>query len=544
MILLTTINRQSAQFCYFWSGWWKIWLAGAVLALTTLISSGAPVSAAPQPLATDAKAQIVTTNSSLIMASSPTGSNLTVDRVGRTISGYAWSTDLGWVNFSAGLAVGSGGLIHGLTPSADGAAVLDFNSTPHNANVIINANNHLEGYAWSKDIGWIHFDGAGNAKSLTTNAPLDVNARPMRANVTIDDLTGQMAGYAWNRDLGWLDFAGVKVESDGRVTGQAVVKNSNNKLHFNTSPYNANVQVAQNGQFSGYAWNDDLGWVAFSGVQTADSTFPIKTVPGQVRNFTIVPIPSNTPGKGAVRLTWQEPESDGNSPIVSYLVESCKSNISGDCNPGVNFSEHNAGLPASYRSFDIHNLDNGSTDNYTFRIKARNIVGDGPYSDVVTVRASYITLQTVNNQVQLSVTPTSNSSFSSLSHNIKVDSNLPSGVDLRLSVATAHNHLTGSAGQTIAPTNGSFNNPQAIANDSWGYRINGGAFGLNTAIETNVANSNFTWAQVPPSNNPDVIFTSTGVVDQTIPVYYGVKVSNSKPSGAYSGTVIYEAIGR
>ena len=542
MFLPITTNYQSVQFDDSRWAWLRLMTAGAVLACTMLVSSGAPASAIAQPLADDANGQVMTTGSSLIMTSSPTGSNLIVDRVGRTVSGYVWSTDLGWVNFSAGLTVGNDGRVSGLTSNAGGAPVFDFNATPHNASVTINANNQLEGYAWSQDLGWIHFDGAGNAKALTTNAPLDINQQPMRANVTIDNLTGQMAGFAWNRDLGWLDFSGVKVELDGRLTGQATVKNSNNKLHFDSATYHSNVQVAQNGQFSGYAWNEDLGWVSFSGIHTKNGKFPRASVPSAVRNLTAVPIPSSTPGRGALRLTWQPPADDGGLPIASYHIEICQAEPTGQCKPGYDYQPYNPGLPEALTSFDITVNDNTY---YNIRMTARNSVGLGPYSNVVTVRPSYISLRTVTNQVQLSITPTTNQNFSSSSHNVKVDSNLPGGLDLKLSTATANNHLSTIGGQTIAPTTGNFTNPQAIADNSWGYRINGGAFGFNTIIETNTNGSNFTWASVPPSATPDVIFTSNSLVsDQTIPVFYGVKVSNTQAPGNYSVTVIYEAVGR
>lgn len=542
MLLPITTNCQSAQFGYSRWAWLRLMTAGAVLACTMLVSSGAPASATAQPLADDANGQVVTTGSSLIMASSPTGSNLTVDRVGRTVSGYVWSTDLGWVNFSAGLTVGNDGRVSGLTSDAGGAPVFDFNTTPHNASVTINANNQLEGYAWSQDLGWIHFDGAGKATALTTNAPLDINQQPMRANVTIDNLTGQMAGFAWNRDLGWLDFSGAKVESDGRLTGQATVKNSNNKLHFDSTPYNSNVRVAQNGQFSGYAWNEDLGWVSFSGIHTKNGKFPRASVPSAVRNLTAVPIPSSIPGRGALRLTWHPPADDGGSPVTVYYIEICQAEPTGQCKPGHSYQSYNPGLPGSLTSFDITVNDNTY---YNIRMNARNSVGLGPYSNVVTVRPSYISLRTVTNQVQLSITPTTNQNFSSSSHHVKVDSNLPGGLDLKLSTATANNHLSTIGGQTIAPTTGNFNNPQAIADNSWGYRINGGAFGFNTVTETNTNGSNFTWASVPPTAMPDVIFTSNSLVsDQTIPVFYGVKVSNTQAPGSYSATVIYEAVGR
>lgn len=496
-----------------------------------------------QYLSRDSKALVTSTGTHLIMASSPTNSNLRFDRQTQMISGYVWSNDLGWIDFSAGVGVDSSGVLTGSTLANSNLTELYFDRFPHNARVMINSTNNLEGYAWSKDIGWIHFDGAGNAKSLTTNAPLDINQKPMRANVVIDGRTGQMTGYAWNRDLGWIDFAGVRVEADGRVTGQATVKNSNNKLHFNSTLYNANVKVARNGQFSGYAWNDDLGWVAFDGVQTADNSFPIKQVPSKVNNLTIAPISSGSLDKGAVRLSWNKPVSDGGSPITGYVLEYCKSDTLGNCLSASGFSRYSE-ISADELSLEVDNLSKGDNDHHTFRIRAKNIIGQGEASDKVVSRAGYISLRLTNERVSMTVNPAARQSFSSALQNVKVDSNLSDGLDLRLSAGNNGN-LTSISNQVIALAKGNFSSPRALSDNTWGYRVNGGAFGSGTVVETDAADSNFTWARVPTTPFNDVIFTTNSPVsDRTLMVYYGFKVSRSQPAGIYSGSIIYEVIGR
>lgn len=547
MILQNFINRQLLQFVVFIRTGGRLGLFGLFWFLVVAFISSAPVSAAPQPLAPSSRGSVMTNNSPLIMASSPTDSNLQINRQARTIAGYVWSADLGWISFSSGIGVDGSYTLTGVTPGMAGLGEINLNSWPHNARVVINQNNQFEGYGWSKDIGWIHFDGAGNARALSTNAPLDLNQQPMRANVTVDNRTGQMAGYAWNRDLGWVDFAGVKVEPDGRVIGQATIKNTNNRLYFNPQPYNSNVRVAQNGQFSGYAWNDDLGWVSFNGIQTRDGKFPINTPPSKVLNVAGVPIPRVRPGNSAVRLSWRPPASNGGAEIRAYHIQFCKSDLLGNCLPGHDFQPYNSGVPASNLSSDLTNLVESGTSphHFTFRVAASNEVGLGPFSDSVTVPAGYIKITLTPNQVNLIITPTRDQNFSSTVQNLKIDSNLLAGLDVKLSSASTNNQLNGPAGQTITSTNGRFNTPQAISNDSWGYRINGGAFGHNTTLEANSENSAFSWAQVPPSNAPDVIFSSNSLVnDRTIPIYYGAKVSKSKLSGNYSATVLYQVIGR
>ena len=93
---------------------------------------------------------------------------------------------------------------------------------------------------------------------------------------------------------------------------------------------------------------------------------------------------------------------------------------------------------------------------------------------------------------------------------------------------------------TISPTSANASDPQLdLPANTWGYRLNNTTFGTTTTIETNVSNSQYTWAQVQQSTTPDLIYTGTG--NNTIPVYYGLKASNTQISGTYTGTVTYTA---
>lgn len=52
--------------------------------------------------------------------------------------------------------------------------------------------------------------------------------------------------------------------ADVNVAGKAKVANTNVYLDFNSTPYNSNIKIDNtNGNFSGYVWSEDLGWVAF-----------------------------------------------------------------------------------------------------------------------------------------------------------------------------------------------------------------------------------------------------------------------------------------
>ncbi len=84
---------------------------------------------------------------------------------------YAWSENIGWVNF--GTAAGN---VH-ITDSA------------------------LTGYAWSENYGWI-------------------NLNPSTSGVK-NNGEGALSGQAWGENLGWINFSGVGIDYNGNFSGSA-----------------------------------------------------------------------------------------------------------------------------------------------------------------------------------------------------------------------------------------------------------------------------------------------------------------------------------
>ena len=119
---------------------------------------------------------------------------------GGNISGYAWGTNIGWIDFN---------------PANGGVAVFS---------------DHLEGYAWSENTGWIRLGtctgGSPCTYANTTATNYGVN----------NDGSGNLSGYAWGTNIGWIHFH----PSNGGVT-------------INPST----------GQFDGYAWSESIGWIHF-----------------------------------------------------------------------------------------------------------------------------------------------------------------------------------------------------------------------------------------------------------------------------------------
>ncbi len=65
---------------------------------------------------------------------------------------------------------------------------------------------HLEGYAWGENIGWIHlgtYAGAGaHTYGNTSNSDYGVNG----------DANGNLLGFAWSSSVGWLKLTQHTVE--------------------------------------------------------------------------------------------------------------------------------------------------------------------------------------------------------------------------------------------------------------------------------------------------------------------------------------------
>src|SRR3989344_1840935 len=149
--------------------------------------------------------------------------------IGDNVSGYAWSENIGWINFNCTNLGACGTTNYGVT----------INST----------NGNFSGYAWSENIGWINFapagpypaspnyyscldlpgagqacHGIGNynvggwARALSYGGGWDgwIKLRGTTYGVSIDNGTGDFSGYAWSDAvIGWIKFAGTnyKVKS-------------------------------------------------------------------------------------------------------------------------------------------------------------------------------------------------------------------------------------------------------------------------------------------------------------------------------------------
>ncbi len=118
-----------------------------------------------------------------------------------------------------------------------------------------------EHWAWNDIIGWIDFYSTGNvevtdykikgyASSSVGYIALDCETSPngnicSSSNFKVENnCNGELSGFAWNEVIGWISFncrdLNVCTQSNYRVTIDAA------------------------GNFQGWAWNDIIGWISFN----------------------------------------------------------------------------------------------------------------------------------------------------------------------------------------------------------------------------------------------------------------------------------------
>lgn len=145
--------------------------------------------------------------------------------------------------------------------------------------------------------------------------------------------------------------------------------------------------------------------------------------------------------------------------------------------------------------------------------------------------------------VTIGVAPTSGAVTSSASDTVSVSTNNTSGYTLSIETNTADRNLTNGS-DTLAPSAGTLGTPVSLADNTWGYRVDGaGGFSGTTTAESNVATSTFNWAGVPATGSADTITTTaTPASNDTTEVWYAISADTTKPSGTYSNTVLYTAV--
>ncbi len=127
-------------------------------------------------------------------------------------------------------------------------------------------------WAWNDVIGWIDFGTTntvvvsstqllGYASSGVGYIAFDCGTAPTPDCTypygVVNDGNGNLSGWAWNDTIGWISFSSSSIESTYGVT------------------------IDVDGNFGGWAWNDTIGWISFSCDNTSTcgtSSYKVKTL--------------------------------------------------------------------------------------------------------------------------------------------------------------------------------------------------------------------------------------------------------------------------
>ncbi|MFH1543471.1 MAG: hypothetical protein ABIE03_02965 [Patescibacteria group bacterium] len=124
--------------------------------------------------------------------------------------------------------------ISGTAGVVNTGGTIDFDN--YNSNAVVDPETGaISGYVWSQDIGWIDFSNNGEADSVEVNLDdgsvsglayalntgAHVDFTNYNSNVVWDPESGMLSGYGWSEDLGWIDFSGALLTLP--ETGQNVV---------------------------------------------------------------------------------------------------------------------------------------------------------------------------------------------------------------------------------------------------------------------------------------------------------------------------------
>jgi hypothetical protein len=164
-------------------------------------------------------------------------------------------------------------------------------------------------YAWTNVTGWIDFDSSvtvsatkltGNPSSTQigsisldcTNTPNgNICGGPAGSWWVANDGNGNLSGWAWSDAIGWISFCGNASAGSGATGGCP-----------GSPTYQVKIDTT-NGDFSGFAWNDVVGWIGFNchdseGITCAHD-YKVAT------SFTAGPTPPNGFGPGGFDSnTW------------------------------------------------------------------------------------------------------------------------------------------------------------------------------------------------------------------------------------------------
>lgn len=235
------------------------------------------------PISDSSTATILDTGEKIYFDSVTYKTDAVIDNYTRVMSGYGWSPDLGWIDFGANGDNPEGPVVADATGHLSGKAkalsgdYIDFNAAPQGSNVVVTGGN-FSGYAWSTDVGWIDFTGVAapgyDPDLLPPDNPTLSTAKNVNGGST-DLTTGNWYNFT-NPSFTWnapVDYAGGGVTPAG-IAGYLVYFGTDNTVNITLNANNEVTTSADNGSFhwqSGTTFNS-------SATLVTDTTYYLKVI--------------------------------------------------------------------------------------------------------------------------------------------------------------------------------------------------------------------------------------------------------------------------
>jgi hypothetical protein len=151
-----------------------------------------------------------------------------------------------------------------------------------------------------------------------------------------------------------------------------------------------------------------------------------------------------------------------------------------------------------------------------------------------------------NGTVNVNVTPTAAGRCTVQKDSVTVTTDDSDGYTVTLNTSGTSNSLNNGS-NSITVSTGSQASPISLANNTWGYRVDGvSGFGAgSTTAQSSVSTPSYPFAAVPTSSQSgDVLVSSNAAANPAVTtnVWYGVCATTSLPSGTYSAQVVYTAV--
>jgi len=273
------------------------------------------------------------------------------------VSGFAWSSNIGWISFNSNDCDNNGTIYSG-TP----AGCPSGNPYRSYAVSIDNDTGNFSGYAWSSNIGWISFNRCGTDNNCSTNdgdtgnPPNSPTNDPGSgtgpiAKVELDYASpnyGQITGWAKILAVGedgWIrfdhssgssgpfpipfPFDDIDVDDSG-TTFPLPFPFDDIDLVAGSGSSDANAKIDINtGIFSGWAWNGNdngtgIGWISFNCADDSGCShdYKVKALLNRKPTIALMQAPAvnycNHPARTA-SLLWSYDDPDGD-PQSAYQV--------------------------------------------------------------------------------------------------------------------------------------------------------------------------------------------------------------------------------